>query len=69
MTKLLALGAAIAIALLWHELWLHAIIFICGYACLLELYHQVKKNESDIAYIEKRYKSLIGLRRAHRRGL
>jgi len=69
MTKLLALGAAIAIALLWHELWLYAILFIGGYAGLLELYRHVKKNESDIAYIEKRHKSLIGLRRAHRRGL
>jgi len=69
MNKLLVLGAVGAIALAWLAHWLIAAIFVCSYAGLLELYRAIKKNESDIAYIEMRRRSLAGLRRVHRRGL
>ncbi len=68
MTKLLILGAAVAILLMWQEMWLHAAVFTVGYCGFLELWHIAKKIQSDTAHIDLMRRSLHGLRRAHRRG-
>jgi len=70
MTKLLiTLGVTIALALLWHELWLHAAIFVVGFCGGLEALRIERKSQKANRHIDLMLKSLRGLRHSHRRGL
>ncbi len=69
MTKLLiVLGIAVALLLMWHELWLHVAIFATCYTSFLRVWHVEQKNQRGIRHINIMLKSLRGIRRAHRRG-
>jgi len=66
MSKLLLLGAAMTIVLMLNGLWLHAALFVFGYAALIELWRHAKRLRRDLEYIDMMRKSMNGLRRSQR---